>query len=87
MQFPEQHVEAVRPTIRVKNEVCASIFSDKVKEMGSLVASKGTITIKLDYLPSMVTDEAQAQFVADSIGIAIKEAMLAHLDAFDPHAQ
>lgn len=86
MEFENQHVDAIRPTIRIKNEVTASVFSDKVKDMGTLTASKGVITIRLDFFPGMTTKEAGAQFLADAIAVAIREAALAHPDAFDPHS-
>jgi hypothetical protein len=86
MQFEDQHVDAIRPTIRVKNEVTATIFSDKVTEMGRLTASKGRIEIVLDYLPGMYGEAAQATFVSEAIAVAIREAMLAHEAAFDPHS-
>ena len=83
MQFEDQHTSAIGPTIRVTDQVEASIFSDKVKEMGRIKVSKGKIEISLDYLPSMISTDATRDFLVDAIGVAIKACFDARPTAFD----
>ena len=85
MQFPEQHREAIEPTVRVRNEVGCTIFSDKVKDMGSIKVERGRIEIKLDFLPDMIGDNAQRDFVLDSIRLGLEACWKARAGAFDPH--
>lgn len=86
MQFADQHREAIEPTVRVRNEVGCTIFSDKVKDMGSIKVERGRIEIKLDYLPSMITDEARRDMVLDSIRLGLEACWKARAEAFDPHS-
>lgn len=87
MQFSDQHREAIGPTVRIRNEVECSIFSDKVKEMGSIRVEGGKVEIKLDYLPGMTTSDAQRDFVFDSIRLGLEACWKARPQAFDPHQQ
>jgi len=87
MQFDGQHREAIEPTVRVRNEVSCSIFSDKVKDMGSIKVERGRIEIKLDYLPSLIGDDAQRDFVFDAIRLGLEACWKARPEAFDPHNQ
>ena len=86
MQFDDQHREAIEPTVRVRNEVGCSIFSDKVKEMGTIKVERGRIEIKLDFLPGMMGDNAQRDFVFDSIRLGLDACWKARAEAFDPHS-
>lgn len=85
MQHDSQHREAIEPTVRVRNEVSCGIFSDKVKDMGSVTVERGLITIKLDFLPGMVSDDAQRDFLLDSIRLGLEACWKARAEAFDPH--
>jgi hypothetical protein len=83
MQFPDQHIEAIRPTVRVQNAVTASIFDDKVKDMGTVKVENGKITIDLNYLPGMNSGEATGEFLADSIKLGILACWKARPEAFE----
>lgn len=86
MQHDDQHREAIEPSVRVRNEVSCTIFSDKVKEMGSIRVEKGKIEIRLDYLPSMTSSDATRDFVLDSIRLGLEACWKARDDAFDRNA-
>lgn len=86
VQHSDQHTDAIQKTIQVKNEVSASIFDDKVKPMGFVTVSKGKIAVTLDYLPSMISDLTQRDFIVDAIGLALARCYDANAAAFDPHA-
>jgi hypothetical protein len=85
MQFSAQHQEAIEPTVRVRNEVTCRIFDDKVKDMGHITVDRGNIHIKLDFLPGMSTNDAQRDFILDSIRIGLEACWKARAEAFDPH--
>jgi hypothetical protein len=87
MQHEDQHIEAIKRTVKAKNEVSAEIFDDKVKPMGFATVEKGKISIKLDYVPSMITAEARRDFIVDAISLSLKACFDANPDAFDPYAQ
>lgn len=87
MQHADQHIEAIRRTISAKNEVSAEVFDDKVKPMGFVTVEKGHIKIRLDYLPGMITSDAQRDFVVDAIGLSLKACFDKNPSAFDPHSQ
>jgi hypothetical protein len=53
MQHADQHIEAIRPTVRATDQVEASIFSDKIKNMGLVKVNKGRIEIVIDFVPGM----------------------------------
>ncbi len=83
----QTHIEAIAPTVRVLNEVAASVFDDKIKDMGHVKVSKGRIEIKLDYLPGMISDGAQRDFVMRAIRLSLEACWDAMPEAFDPHSQ
>lgn len=85
MHFADQHREAIAPTVRVREEVECSIFSDKVKEMGRVKVEHGRIAITLDFLPGMVSNDAQRDMVLDSIRLGLEACWKARPEAFDPH--
>jgi ABC-type tungstate transport system substrate-binding protein len=87
VQFADQHRVAIKPTVRVENKVECAIFDDKVTEMGTVSVSGGNIKIKLDYLPGMISDDAQRDFVVDSIRLGLEACWNAKSDAFDPHSR
>jgi hypothetical protein len=87
MQHADQHIEAIGRSLLAKNTVSASIFDDKVKVMGFVEIEKGKIKITLDYVPSMITDEARRDFVVDAIALSLKACFDKNPDAFDPHAR
>lgn len=87
MQHEDQHIEAIKRTVKAENKVSASIFDDKVKPMGFVTAEKGQIKITLDYVPSMITPEARRDFVVDAISLSLKACFDESPDAFDPHAR
>jgi hypothetical protein len=84
MQHADQHIEAIRPTVRKTREVSCDVFDDKVKPMGTVRVAGGTITIKFIYLPGMV-DGASRDFIVDAISLALKECWNADQDSFDPN--
>lgn len=86
MEHDIQHREAIDPTVRVRNEVSCTIFSDKVKDMGSIRVEKGKIEISLDYLPGMTSSDATRDFLLDSIRLGLEACWKARQEAFDPHA-
>jgi hypothetical protein len=86
MQHADQHIEAIKPTIRVTDMVEASVFSDKIKEMGYIKVSKGRIEIRLDFVPSMVSEASTRDFLMDAIGLALRSCYDARPQAFDPHS-
>lgn len=83
MQFPDQHLQAIAPTVQVKNEVTAGIFDDKVRRMGTVTINNGEISISLAYLPGMVNSEATRDFLIDSIALGIKACWDARNEAFE----
>jgi hypothetical protein len=80
-----QHVEAIKPTVRVTNQVSATIFDDKVRDMGTVTVDGGKITVVLHSTPSMVTNEATRDFLVESIGLGIRACYDANPDSFDPY--
>ncbi len=83
MQHDDQHIEAIKKTMAVRRETTACVFDDKVKEMGRIKVANGTITVNLDYVPSMISEEATASFLADAIRVAIRECFFADPAAFE----
>lgn len=83
MEFVDQHVEAQEKTLKVTSVVSVTLFNDKVKEMGCLVVENGVVTISLDHIPHMISEEATAEFLAQEIKLAIKACYLKHPDAFN----
>lgn len=86
MQHADQHVRAIRQSVRIEDKITASIFDDKVKPMGVVTVSKGQIVVVLDYVPSMITPEARRDFITDVISLALKECYDRKAHAFDPHS-
>lgn len=86
MEHEDQHVEAIGKTIQAKNEVSAGIFDDKVRPMGFITVAKGKINIKLDYVPSMISQEAQRDFVVEAIALSLKACFDANPATFDPNS-
>lgn len=84
MQHDDQHRDAISRTVRVVDEVTATIFDDKVKEMGRVRVTKGKITIELDHTPSMITDDARRDILFDSIRLGLEACWKARSSAFDP---
>lgn len=84
MQHSIQHIEAIKQSIRIKDEVSCEIFSDKVKRMGTVTVSGGVITVKLEYLPGLVNGEVTRDFIVAGIGLALAECYNRKPNAFDP---
>lgn len=82
MEFSDKHLAAIAPTVRVKNEVSAQIFDDKVRSMGTVMVNNGEIKISLDYLPGMINGNATRDFLIDSIALGIKACWDARDEAF-----
>ena len=87
MQHTDQHIEAIKPTVRVLNEVTASVFDDKVKPCGLVKVSRGVITISMESIPSMVSDEATMAFTLDAIRLSLEECWRRRPTAFDPFSE
>jgi hypothetical protein len=87
MQHADQHVEAIARTVQSKNQVSASVFDDKVKEMGRVTVEQGQIKIALEYVPGMMTSIGTRDFLVDAISLSLKACYDKNPDAFDPHAQ
>lgn len=87
MTHDDQHREAIASSVRAVNEVTACIYDDKVKPMGRINVSAGTITIKLDYPLGMVSHEATRDFLLDSIRLGLEACFDKMPDAFDPFAK
>lgn len=83
MDHKNQHIEAIAPTVRVRNEVTATIFDDKVRSMGMVTVANGKITIDLDSLPGMTTDAFTGDFLVDSISLGIRACWNARSQAFE----
>lgn len=71
MEHVSQHVEAIRSTIRAKTEVSAEVFDDKVRPMGHVIAANGIITVSLEYVPGMVSQDATRAFLSEAIALSI----------------
>ncbi len=87
MEHEDQHIEAIQRTVTALNQVQAAIFDDKVKTMGFVTIEKGQIKIAIDYLPSMITQAAQRDFVVGAIALSLKACFDKSPDSFDPHAR
>lgn len=87
MQHADQHREAISPTIRIKNQVIAGLFDDKVKRAGDVSVEGGKITITLDHAFGMVSQEATRDFLIEAISISLAACFDAHPEAFDPYAK
>ena len=85
MNFPDALIETMKDTLQKTHRVQISIFDDKVKDCGTITVEKGLITIKLDYLPSLTSDEAMADFLSNSVAIATRLCYYEDPKAFDPH--
>lgn len=72
LEHVDQHIEAIRPTVKVKEEVTASIFDDKVREMGTITVSNGKILIYLHSPAHLTTDEHTRDFTIASIALGLK---------------
>lgn len=83
MQFADQHISAIRPTVHVRNEVSASVFDDKVKDMGTVTVAAGKISIDLDYVPGMITSADTGAFLIDAIGLSLRACWGARPEAFE----
>lgn len=83
MQHDDQHKAAIAETICSTKQVTASVFSDKIKEMGTVKVTGGVITIRLDYLPGMVSQESARDFLADAISLSIKACFDAMPESFE----
>jgi hypothetical protein len=84
MKHEDQHRDAIRPTVKVKNEVSAAFFDDKVREMGTVTVDSGKITIELQHLPSMSPDDARRDMILESINLALQHCWDAKKEAFKP---
>ncbi len=82
MQHEDQHKEAIRRTVKAKNEITASIFDDKIRKMGTVNVQNGVITIQLDYVPHM-TEDFTSIFLTDSISVALRECFNVAPDTFN----
>ena len=84
MEHEDQHREAIIPTVRVKDEVTARIFDDKVRDMGTVKVEGGKIVITLESLPSM--DEVnQMNFTLDAIRLSLEACWTRKPEAFNPY--
>ena len=83
MQHAEQHRDAIKPTVRIKNEVSADIFDDKVRPMGSVTVSGGKIVVLLGSFPGMATDADTGAFILESIALGVLACWEAHQSAFE----
>lgn len=83
MEFSFQHIEAIKPTIRIKNEVSCEIFDDKVRPMGCISVEQGKITIELASLPGMISSDETRKFLTESISIGIEACWNAKKEAFE----
>ena len=84
MEHEDQHIEAVKPTVKVNNSVSCCVCDDKVKKMGRVEVQGGKIVIELDYLPGLLSSEEEGKFIADSISVAIRECFSANPESFNP---
>lgn len=83
MQHANQHIEAINKTLAAKVEVSASFFDDKVRDAGSVVVSRGKITVTVHSLPGMTANEATASFLGEAIGLSIAACYLKCPEAFE----
>ena len=79
----DQHIESVKPTVKVNNSVSCCIFDDKVRKMGMVEVQGGKIVVTLDYLPGLLND-VKGPFLAASISVAIRECFSANPESFNP---
>ena len=86
MENFDQHNVAISGTVKVAKSVSCNIFDDKVRDMGTVTVERGCITVKIDYLPSLINDEAMALHLSDSIAVAIRHCYAGMPDAFNPHS-
>lgn len=82
IQHSDQHKSAIHSTLRIKNEISAEFFDDKIKPMGSIKIENGKISIAIYAPPSMITNEVTGQFLAASIALAIEYCWNARPEAF-----
>jgi hypothetical protein len=83
MQHDQQHREAIKPTIKVKHQLTAEVFDDKVRPMGSVVIENGKITIDLFDSIHMASNDATANFIASAIGVCIEECYKVNQTVFE----
>ena len=83
MQHSDQHAEAIKRTICVRNEVSASFFDDKVREAGTVTVANGKIHVVVDSLPGITSGDAVGEFLAESIKLAILACWKARPEAFE----
>ena len=53
MENFDQHNVAISGTVKVAKSVSCNIFDDKIRDMGTFTVERGSITVKIDYLPSL----------------------------------
>ena len=78
-----ERTEAIRESVAVTKSVRATIFDDKVRECGRIEVQGGTIRVNLDYLPSIIDEQAAADFLGEIVGEAVSACYLRNSDAFE----
>ena len=86
MEHFDQHNVAIAGTVKVAKSVSCSIFDDKIQDMGAVTVERGSVTVKIDYLPSLMSNEAMACHLSDAIALAVRQCYAHMPDAFDPHS-
>lgn len=87
IQHSDQHREAIRGALKIRNEVSAEFFDDKVRPMGSIKIEDGKISIGIYHPPSLISSEASGQFLAASIALSLEECWKARPEAFKERFQ
>ena len=79
--------QATKDSLRVIDRVECNVFDDKVLNFGKMVVTGGTITIKFDYLPSMVSSEATEDLLVGRITDGIRACYRQRPRSFDPNLE
>lgn len=66
--------------------VKSCLYDPKHKDMGSILVEDGTITIKLDYFDTMMSEEASLVFLTDEIKEALVACFEEFPETFDPYS-
>ena len=86
MEHFDQHNVAISGTVKVAKPVSCIIFGGKIRAMGTVTVDRGCVTAKIDYLPSLMNDEAMAVHLSNSVALARRRCYAGMPDVFDPHA-
>jgi len=71
IEHSDQHIEAIKKSTAVKDEITCEIFDDKIKPMGTVAVSNGKITIDIHSAPSLYNDGETKKFLIETISLAI----------------